>query len=208
MARRYRFRIPGLSHHVVQRGNNRLDIFRTPQDCELFLALVDEAARRHQLDVDAYVLMRTHFHLVVTPRTPTALEKAMHAVDFQYARYFNGHYSRTGALYEGRYRTTVIETDVYWYSCLRYVELNPVRAGVVAQPDDYRWSSYAAHAFGAPDRLVTLHPLYTALGRTPYDQQCAWRTMCGRGLTVDELGRIRTAVHSGGVLGRIVIPET
>ncbi len=207
MARRHRFRIAGLSQHVVQRGNNRMDIFRSAGDYEVLTAILREASAASGMDINAYVYMRTHFHLLVTPRLPTAVEKAMHAVGFRYARYFNRRYERTGAAFEGRYRCTIIDTERYWYACMRYVELNPVRAGIVAVPQSYYWSSYSRHAFGSPDSLITPHPLYLALGRTPNERQQCWRRHCADGLSSDELGDIRQAVHSGGVLGALVLPE-
>lgn len=207
MARKRRLRFVGLSQHVVQRGNNRMDIFHDDRDREFFLALLADAISRYPLDINGYTLMRNHFHLVVTPRAMTSVEKAMHLVAGGYAQYFNSRYSRTGTLFDGRYRPAIIDTDVYWYSCLRYVELNSVRSGVVTTPDVYRWSSYAAHAFGKVDPLVTYHPLYLALGATPASRQEHWRTMCGRGMTLEELAEIREAVHRGGVLGRLVISD-
>ena len=207
MARPRRLRFPGVSQHVVQRGNNRIDIFHDDSDREVLIALLADAISRHALDINGYVLMRNHFHLVATPRHATALEKVMHRVECRYVRHFNSRYSRTGALFDGRYRPAVVDTDVYWYSCLRYVELNPVRAGVLKTPDACRWSSYGAHAFGAADPLVTYHQLYLSLGATPEIRQRHWRTMCGRGLTIEELAEIRAAVHRGGVLGRLVVPD-
>ena len=182
-----------------------MDIFRSEGDKEVLVVILAEAAGRHQVDINGYALMRNHIHLLVTPRTATALEKFMHRAGFQYAQYFNRKHCRTGPLFEGRYRPTVVDTDVYWYSCLRYVELNPVRAGVVMSPSAHRWTSYAAHAHGDHDPLVTFHELYLALGATPQERQQAWQTMCGRGLTIEELGEIRAAVRNGGILGRLVV---
>jgi putative transposase len=102
----------------------------------------------------------------------------MHAIGFKYARYINNRYKRTGAVFEGRYRSTIIDTERYWYLCMRYVELNPVRAGFVSTPHAYYWSSYTTHASGSPDPLVTLHPQYLALGRTPRERQECWRRHC------------------------------
>ncbi len=207
MARRRRFRIAGLPHHVVQRGNNRVEIFRARDDYEVFAALL-----RHTLDVvglelHAYVLMRNHFHLLVTPLEPTALERAMHRIDFQYARYVNDRYERTGSAFEGRYRCVGVDTERYWFSCMRYVELNPVRAGLVADPGAFAWSSYRRHAYGEVDPLVTPHPLYLALGHTPKDREAAWRIYCGEALPAGELDELRRAVHAGSILGRLIVPE-
>jgi putative transposase len=207
MARRHRFRITGLSQHIVQRGNNRMDIFRSDEDYDVWLTLLREASRSRDLDVNAYVAMRNHFHILATPRRKTAVEEVMHLLDFQYARYFNRRYERTGSPFEGRYRPTIIDTERYWYSCMRYVELNPVRAGIVSHPKSYSWSSHAHHAFGTPDPLVTLHPLYLALGLDPADRQRCWREHCAEALGDDELDRIRQSVRSGGILGALVIKD-
>lgn len=207
MARRRRFRIPGLPYHVVQRGNNRVDIFRATDDYQLFVALLRHTLDVVGLEIHAYVLMRNHFHLLVTPLEPTSLERAMHRIDFQYARYINDRYKRTGTAFEGRYRCTAIDSESYWYRCMRYVELNPVRAGIVADPAAYTWSSYHRHALGTPDPLVTVHPLYTALATSPKEREAAWRRYCAEALPPEELETLRLAVHTGGVLGRLVVPE-
>ena len=207
MARRHRIRIPGLSQHIVQRGNNRMDIFRCSDDYEVFFALAREAASATGMDINSYVFMRNHVHMLVTPQHATAVEKAMHAIDTQYAQYMNRRYKRSGAAFDGRYRPAIIDTERYWYACMRYVELNPVRAGIVSDPRSYFWSSYSAHAFGSPDALVTFHPLYLALGPTPNERQECWRRHCGGTPEPAELDTIRQTLRVGGVLGTVVIPE-
>ena len=208
MARRRRFRVPDIPHHVIQRGTDRLPIFRSDYDRDVFKRLLREAISKHHVDVHAYALMSTHYHLLLTPRTVVSLEKAMHVVGLRYASYFNRRYQRTGALFEGRYRAMYIDTEIYWYTCLRYVELNPVRAGIVAEPGASDCTSYAFHAHGVADMLVEPHPLYLALGRTTDERQCCWQRMCAEGLTFDELAKVRAAVHQGVGLGPIVLPES
>ena len=137
-----------------------MDIFRRKDDYEVFAALLRHTLDVVPLELHAYVFMRNHFHLLVTPRELNALERAMHRLDFQYAQYLNGRYERTGAAFEGRYRSTLVDTEQYWYACMRYVELNPVRAGIAADPRGYPWSSYGRHALGEHDPLITPHPLY------------------------------------------------
>jgi putative transposase len=201
MARALRLQISGLTQHVIQRGNNRIEIFRSPSDFAFFLAALYTACTRYLLDVHAYALMTNHFHLLATPRTTTSISETMRAIGPKYVRYFNRKYARTGTLYEGRYRSCVIDTDVYWLTCMRYVELNPLRAGLVSQPDAYRWSSYAANAFGMPDKLIVPHPLYMSLGQSPQIRQQSWRSICGEVLTTEQLTEIRCVTHRGGVLG-------
>jgi putative transposase len=182
-----------------------MEIFRSDDDYDVLVALLREAAATSGMDINTYVLMHNHIHLLVTPQRATAVEEAMHDVNGRYAMYFNRRYQRTGTLFEGRYRATIIDTERYWYTCMRYVELNPVRAGIVSDPQSYYWSSYAVHAFGSPDPLVTLHPLYLSLGTDPAERQRCWREHCAGGLEVEELDRVRQAVRSGGVLGALVL---
>ena len=207
MARSHRIRIPGLSQHVIQRGNNRIDIFRSASDYELFLSILHAASTRHHMDVHAYTLMTTHVHLLVTPRTATAVSTAMQAIGAKYARYFNRRYTRTGTLFEGRYRPMTIDTEAYWFTCMRYVELNPVRAGLVTAPEGYRWSSYCANALGRTDALIIPHPLYLALGESPVIRQQNWRAICGEALSAEQLAEIRDVAHHGGQLGRAPLPS-
>jgi putative transposase len=184
-----------------------MTIFRCDEDYELLLALLRDISAAHEMDINTYVVMRNHFHLLVTPHRPTSVEEAMHDVDCRYAMYYNRRYQRTGTLFEGRYRATIIDTERYWYACMRYVELNPVRAGIVSNPQKYSWSSYAHHAFGVPDPLVTPHSLYLALGVDAEARQRCWRDQCAGGLAVDALERIRAAVRVGGVLGALVLSD-
>ena len=184
-----------------------MDIFHGEADYEVFSTLLRDAATRSGMEIHAYAFMRNHVHLLVTPRRIRSLEKAMHLVGFQYARYFNARYQRTGPIFEGRYRTTVVDPDRYWYACLRYVELNPVRAGIVSTPDAYAWTSYAAHAFNEADALLTPHPLFQALGTEAAERAACWRQACGEGLTNEDLSAIRNAVHRGGVLGTLRIDD-
>lgn len=184
-----------------------MEIFRSDEDCELFLALLQGASRRHAFDIHAYALMKNHVHLLGTPRTTTAIEQAMHAAGFRYAQHFNRRYGRTGPLFEGRYRSMIIDTDVYWFACMRYVELNPLRAGMATRPEAYYWTSYPANAFGAPDALITPHPLYLDLGSGPGERQQRWRNMCAEGMNSEELERVRASVHRGTALGAVVMTD-
>jgi putative transposase len=201
MAHRCRLQVAGLTQHVLNRGNNRCTIFRAAKDYAFFLAALRDAALNYQLDVHSYTLMTNHFHLVVTPRQPTAVSMAMQVAGSRYVGYFNRRYSRTGTLFEGPFRSMFIDSEAYWFTCMRYVELNPVRAGLVLDPADYRWSSYRANALGIDDQVVVPHPLYLALGESPMSRQLSWREMCREALPSDELFEIRDVVRRGGVLG-------
>jgi putative transposase len=184
-----------------------MEIFKAQDDYRFLVTLLRRASIKHAMDIHAYAFMRNHFHLLVTPHETTSVERAMHAVNFRYARYFNDRYQRTGGLFEGRYRTTIVDTAAYWYRCMRYVELNPVRAGIASSPRDCGWTSYAAHAFGAPDPLLTPHPLYLMLGDDPARRQECWYRMCDEQPSIEELTEIRAAVHRGGVLGALVLDD-
>jgi putative transposase len=189
--------IPGLSQHVIQRGNNRGATFRVPSDYRRFLDLVRDAAQACRVEVHGYVLMTTHVHLIVTPSCGSSLPEMMQSIGRTYVRQFNRRYERTGTLYEGRYRASLIQDENYWLTCLRYVELNPVRAGVVPRPELYEWSSYRAHAFGRPDSLLTPHPLLLATGRNAVERQHAWQATCGAPIDSEAVNRLRRAIRSG-----------
>ena len=178
MPRARRVYEPGFSHHVFQRGHNLCAIFDEDDDREHFLYLVAEAARCHEVEVHAYTLMTTHYHLIVTPGSASALPNAMKDIDGEYVRYYNRKNDRLGTLWCGRYKAKLIADREYWLTCLRYVEWNPVEAGIVDDAAAYRWSSYRVHAFGAAAGWLTTHPLYEELGSTPAERQLAYRTFC------------------------------
>jgi putative transposase len=197
MPRRRRIQTPGIPHHVIQRGVNRGDIFRAPSDYEYFLTLFRGAAVEHDTDVHTYALMTNHIHCILTPRVEGALSRTMKSLEETYAGYFNRRYERTGGLYEGRFRSFPIDTERYWFTCMRYVELNPTRAGMVTRPEDYRWSSYRFHASGEPDDLIVPHPLYLALGNSASMRRQCWRTICGEALPAEQLAEMRDLVQRG-----------
>ena len=189
-----------MSQHLIQRGTDRLDIFRCDGDRLALLTMLRNASQLHRSAIHGYVLMKTHFHVLATADTLTSIEKTMHGVGTRYARYFNRRYARVGALFEGRYKAPIVHDERYWMTCLRYIELNPVRAGVVATPAEYRWSSYRAHALGESDPLLTPHQCYLDLGATPTARQHVWERLCAVDLTPEELNRIRFAVFEDRLL--------
>jgi putative transposase len=187
MARPHRAFQPGITAHVIQRGNDRTAIFRQYADYHLFLYFLETSAARHAIAVHAYVLMSNHFHLMATPGAPETLPGMMQELGGRYVRYFNRIYNRTGTLWEGRYRALTIQNERRWLMCLRYVEQNPVRAGIVRSPDGYAWSSYKAHAYATAPAWLASHPVYDALGRTPTERGAAYRSLAGIPLTEEEL---------------------
>lgn len=183
-------------------------MFKKDSDYELYLLSAGEAAARHHVSIDAYVLMTNHVHLVMTPEADTGIPLTMQSIGRRYVFYFNSTYGRTGGLFDGRYRCLPIESEEYWFTCVRYVELNPVRAGMVASPEQHRWSSYDAHAFGTPDRLVTPHAAYIGLGTTPEVREHAWRTICSIPVPSEELEKIRESIRkSWNVARRLDLDE-
>src|SRR5574337_770254 len=171
MPRQRRLDLPGVPQHIIQRGNNRQPCFLREQDYRCYLSQLDEAAQAQGCRLHAYVLMTNHVHLLMTPEVVGAVARTMQCLGRRYVQYFNHTYRRSGTLWEGRYRATVIEDEPYLFACLCYIELNPVRAGMVKHPRDYLWSSYHANADGEPDELITPHRLYRALGRTDEERR-------------------------------------
>jgi putative transposase len=201
MARLPRFVLPGYPQHVIQRGNNRQRILYEEGDYWFIWEKLRAAAEKFRCDIHAYVLMPDHFHLLLTPWQEDGIGKLMQYVGRYYVQYFNRRYERMGTLWEGRYRATLVDPRSYLLPCSRYVELNPVRAGLVAEPADYGWSSYAANAEGQEDGLVTAHPEYRKLGRSHKARQAAYRESFDQPLDDDLLGRIRAATNKAWVLG-------
>lgn len=201
MARLPRLTLAGYPHHVIQRGNNRQPIFLDAADREQMLGLLVEYARQYRVAIHAWVLMDNHLHLLATPETADGLPKLMQAVGRRYVRHFNDRHGRTGTLWEGRYRSTVIESERYLLACMVYIDLNPVRAGLVQQARDYPWSSHA-HCVGLrQDRLVTPHPLFWALGNTPFAREAAYAELVHAGISDREQAAVTDATLRGWALG-------
>ena len=201
MARLPRLTVPGYPHHVIQRGNNRQAIFATAADYQMLLDLLDENARKFGVALHAYVLMTNHFHLLATPSTADGLPQMMQSVGRRYVRYFNDRQARSGTLWEGRYRSTLIDTERYLLACMAYIDLNPVRAGLVSDPRDYPWSSHSRHVGLQTDRLVTPHPLYWELGNTPFAREAAYAELVAAGISSEEQDALTQSALSGWALG-------
>jgi putative transposase len=201
MARLGRYFLEGQPLHVIQRGNDRRAIFFAPEDYPRYRDWLIAAAGDYGCAIHAYVLMTNHVHLLVTPKTAESLPRAMQSLGRRYVRYINWTYRRTGTLWEGRYRAAPIDSEAYFLSCCRYIELNPVRARMASHPRDYPWSSYRAHAHGESDALISDHPLYRHLGRSATERQKAYRELFRAKLGDDVLDAIRTATNGGWALG-------
>ena len=201
MARLPRLSVPGYPHHIIQRGNNRQAIFASTADYMLLLALLKENAQKFGIAVHAYVLMTNHFHLLATPEQSDGLPLMMQAVGRSYVRYFNDAQHRSGTLWEGRYRSTLIQTDRYLLTCMAYLDLNPVRAGLVRQAKDYEWSSHRHYIGQRADKLVAPHPLVWTLGNTPFSREAAYADLVDGGITSAQQGDLTRSVLSGWALG-------
>ncbi|GAB7562007.1 transposase [Methylobacillus methanolivorans] len=201
MARLPRFVLSGHPQHVIIRGNNRDPVFLADDDYRFFLDKLADAAKKHQCDIHAYVLMTNHIHLLLTPHKQDSISKLMQMLGRYYVQYFNYTYKRTGTLWEGRYKASLIDSEQYALICYRYIELNPVRAQMVSSPSEYPWSSYRANALGQYDALISPHPLYDGLGQDATQRQAGYRDLF-KGQT-DELSleKIREATNKAWVLG-------
>ena len=201
MARLPRLSLAGHAHHVIQRGNNRQPIFGDAADRQTMLDLLDEHAKKLDVALHAYVLMDNHFHLLVTPASSEALPSLMQAVGRRYVRYFNDRTLRTGTLWEGRYRSTLVQSEAYLLTCMAYLDLNPVRAGMVQSPGEFPWSSHGHYIGQRSDKLVTPHPLAWELGNTPFAREAAYAKLVQGGLTAHQQVALTESVVHGWALG-------
>ncbi|ELX10277.1 transposase [Janthinobacterium sp. HH01] len=201
MPRRARLLLPGVPLHVIQRGHDRQRCFLLDEDFEAYRQwLRDEALANHCL-VHAYVLMGNHIHLLISVEDARELAAMMKGVAQRYAQYFNLRHRRSGAVWDGRYKSCLVQTEEYFLICQRYIELNPVRAGIVRFPGNYRWSSYRANAEGRVDSLLTAHSIYLRLGLTESERRQAYMRLFHKGLTVEQIEKVRSAGNSGMPLG-------
>ena len=201
MARQPRFILPGHPHHVIQRGNNKAVIFCSDEDYRFYLEKLVELSARFGCGIHAYVLMTNHVHLLVTPASEDSISKMMQSLGRYYVQYFNYMYKRTGTLWEGRYKATLIDSEHYLLTCMRYIELNPVRAGMVDDPGQYPWSSFRCNGMGVPDELITNHTLFSRLGRSAKQRHSAYRALFSVSMGDADLETIRKSTNTGWVLG-------
>ncbi len=171
MPRRQRHFLPGVPSHIVQRGNNRQLCFFNQRDYVVYLDKLREYSVKFEVAIHSFVLMSNHVHILATPSNTTGISQLMQSLGRYYVRYINGRYKRTGTLWEGRFNASLVDSQEYLLAVCRYIELNPVRAGMVVHPAQYPWSSFVCNALGKPIRLVTKHSVYLALGPTPYARQ-------------------------------------
>lgn len=201
MARLPRLVVPGQPHHVIQRGAGRQAVFLDTDDYITFLQHLKAASRHFKVAIHAYVLMSNHLHLLATPSDQTGLARMMQWIGRYYVPYFNQKYDRSGTLWQGRFKTAVVDSERYFLMCSRYIESNPVRANIVDTPADYRWSSYVHHAGGAQDSLITEHALYWALGNTPFAREAAYRILVEQPIPSADAAMLTDATLKGWAIG-------
>lgn len=201
MPRRPRVILPHVPMHIIQRGNDRQVCFVAEEDCAFYLDWLKEYAGKTGCSIHAYVLMTNHVHLLLSSATRDGAGALMKALGQRYVQYVNRTYRRSGTLWEGRFRSCLTQEEGYLLACQRYIELNPVRAGMVPHPADYRWSSYRAHAQGEASTLLTPHPLYLALGADAGARQQAYRALFRSELEPGLVDAIRQATNGNFVLG-------
>lgn len=201
MPRKPRFVLPGEPQHVIIRGVNREPIFYTEQDYRCYLSRLQEAIGKHGCALHAYVLMTNHVHFLISPANEIGIGRMIQMLGRYYVQYFNHTYGRTGTLWEGRYKATLVDTEEYLLTCYRYIELNPVRAQMVEHPADYPWSSYRHNALGQANPILSPHEKYRDLGRTDESRQTSYRALFNAHLSDSALSEIRDATQKEWVLG-------
>lgn len=201
MPRRARLHLPNIPLHIVQRGNNRAPCFFAEDDYRAYLQWLAQQSRCHGCAIHAYVLMSNHVHLLVSAVDHQAAGAMMKALHQRYAHYINHRHQRSGTLWENRYHASPTQEEGYLLACQRYIELNPVRAGMVGTPGEYRWSSFCGNALGATDPMLQAHSLYLALGPTPAERQAAYRHLFEQPLAGGLVGQIRGALNGDRAIG-------
>jgi putative transposase len=199
--------VPGIPLHVIQRGNNRQSCFYAEEDYLFYLEWLKEYAGSADCLVHAYVLMTNHVHLLVTPKKHDSAGNLMKRLGQRYVQYINRTYQRSGTLWEGRFRSSIVQQEDYLMLCQRYIEMNPVRAGIVKHPGEYRWSSYQVNGQGSTSNMVNQHYLYLNLGRTASERQVAYRELFRYELEPGEIDEIRKATNGNFALGSSVFKQ-
>lgn len=187
--------------HVIQRGNNRQPVFFADEDYRVYLDALKDASDKYNCDVHAYVLMTNHVHLLITPHDEKGLSLCMQGIGRKYVQYVNSAFRRSGSLWEGRFKSAIIDTEQYLLSCYRYIELNPVRAGMVGMPSEYRWSSFHANALGVMDALIIEHEQYLQLARTKEDRLLRYLALFENALDSRDIEAIRLGTVKDNVIG-------
>ena len=201
MARLPRISPAGVPLHLIQRGNNRHICFGALEDYSAYVGWLKEYSGKYAVDIHAWVLMTNHIHLLCTPKQDGAVSLMMQSVGRRYVQYFNYKYQRSGTLWEGRYKSCLVQAERYLIEVYRYIELNPVRAKMVEDPSGYVWSSYQVNALGKMSDLCTPHPEYLRLGGTKDERMKNYRALFSHHVEGDLLEEIRSSVNKGMAIG-------
>jgi len=201
MARKPRFYLKEVPCHVVQRGNNRQVCFYTNDDFAFYMHSLHRALQHYEVRLHGFVLMTNHVHLLMTPCEATGISRVMQSVGRDYVRYINKQHGRSGTLFEGRHKASLIDSELYLLQCLRYIELNPVRAKMVARPAQYHWSSYQYHGAGRLLECLTPHPLYLGLGADAVSRCLAYQGLFSNEISHVDLSNIRQSLAHNYPLG-------
>jgi len=207
MPRKPRFFLPDIPTHIVQRGHSREPVFFEDSDYQAYLGWLTEAATRYECAIHAYVLMTNHIHILATPKDKQSISRMMQYVGRRYVPYINHTYGTSGSIWEGRYKASLIHDEEYLLACMRYIELNPVRASMVKTPGQYRWGSYRANGQGKENKLLTAHPLYLSLGKTIDSRLNAYKALFKAQVAERKLSDIRAAWQTGTPLGSDAFKE-
>jgi len=201
MARMQRIVIPGQPLHILQRGNNRSATFFAEEDYRYYLDSLKIASAKYECAIHAYVLMTNHVHLLVTPSDVQGISKLMQSVGRRYVRYINSKYQRTGTLWEGRYKSSLIDIENYLLACYRYIEMNPVRAGMVKHPNQYPWASYKSNAELVGNELISPHQQYLDLGGTEQERGDVYSSLFLENIDGAVLANIRDSTNKDKIIG-------
>lgn len=201
MPRRPRIVVPNIPLHIIQRGNNKQACFFSNEDYLFYLQWLEEYALISGCQIHSYVLMTNHVHLLLTPQRIDSAGNLLKRLGQRYVQYINRNYRRTGTLWEGRFRSCLVQEEIYLLTCQRYIELNPVRADIVKHPGEFRWSSYRNNGQGEKSDLITPHSLYQGLGNTNEKRQSTYRELFRNGLETEEIDQIRNATNGNYALG-------
>lgn len=201
MPRKPRCYIANVPCHVITRGNNRQDCFFAEGDYEFYLECLRDACTRYHVSLHAYVLMTNHVHLLMTPQTTDGISRVMQSIGRRYVQHVNFKYRRSGTLWEGRYKASLVEQETYLLVCYRYIELNPVRAKMVTNPGDYKWSSFRQNTGLDEQRCVIEHECFRRLGSTKADRYLAYRELFSLMLGSKLIGEVRRAANCSMPLG-------
>ncbi|WP_289282077.1 MULTISPECIES: transposase [unclassified Methylophaga] len=201
MARLPRLVLPNQPLHIMHRGNNRQDIFENEEDMARILSDIKESLSKADCHLHAYVIMTNHLHLLLTPKDKDELTVFMQSMTNRYVRYFNAGRKRTGTIWEGRFKSCLVDSDNYLFTLYKYIEMNPLKAGMVEDLQEYRWSSYHHNALGKQDPLITEHPLYLELGNTKKERGVCYQLMMDKIALGNENQNITDATMRGEALG-------